>query len=197
LVWTYGGGDITIFEVSLLPGKGNLTMTGNLGEVMQESAQAALSYVRSQADNLDVPNDDFENFDIHVHVPEGAVPKEGPSAGVTLAVALISALTERKVRHDFGMTGEITLHGKVLPIGGVREKVMAARRANLTQIILPAHNEKDLVDIPKKLVRELDIHFVDNMQQVMDLVLLEPPPEGRARDAHREDEDDEGENEDL
>ena len=195
LVWTYGGGDITIFEVSLLPGKGNLTMTGNLGEVMQESAQAALSYVRSQADNLDVPSDDFENFDIHVHVPEGAVPKEGPSAGVTLAVALISALTERKVRHNFGMTGEITLRGKVLPVGGVKEKVMAARRANLTQVILPTHNEKDLVDIPKKLMRELDIHFVDHMEQIMELVLLEPPADGRTRDAQR-DEDEDEENED-
>ena len=195
LVWTYGGGDITIFEVSLLPGKGNLTMTGNLGEVMQESAQAALSFVRSQADDLDVPSDDFENYDIHVHVPEGAVPKEGPSAGVTLAIALISALTERKVRHDFGMTGEITLHGKVLPIGGVKEKVMAARRAALSQVILPAHNEKDLVDIPKKLLRELNIHFVDHMQQVMDLVLLEPPPDGRVRDAGREDEENDDENE--
>ena len=182
LVWTYGGGDITIIEVSLLPGKGNLTMTGNLGEVMQESAQAALSYVRSRADDLDIPSDDFENYDIHVHVPEGAVPKEGPSAGITLAIALISALTECKVRHNFGMTGEITLRGKILPIGGVREKVMAARRANLTTVILPAHNEKDLVDIPKKLVRDLNIHFVENMQQVMDLVLLEPPPEGRVRD---------------
>jgi len=185
LVWTFGGGDITIFEVSLLPGKGNLMMTGNLGEVMQESAQAALSYVRSRAEDLDVPSDDFENYDVHVHVPEGAVPKEGPSAGITLAMALISAWTERKVRHDFAMTGEITLRGKVLPVGGVKEKVMAARRARIKNVILPANNEKDLVDIPKKALRDLHIHFVDDMQQVIDLVLLEPPPEGRKRDARR------------
>lgn len=194
LVWTYGGGDITIFEVSLMPGKGNLTMTGSLGEVMQESAQTALSYVRSIADDLGVPSDDFENYDIHVHVPEGAVPKEGPSAGITLATALISALTERKVRHDFGMTGEITLRGKVLPIGGVKEKVMAARRAKLKNVILPANNEKDLVDIPQKALRDLNIHLVDSMQQVINLVLLEAPPEGRARDlrrAEQEENDDE------
>ncbi|MCE7975214.1 MAG: hypothetical protein DYG92_12970 [Leptolyngbya sp. PLA1] len=191
LVWTFGGGDITIFEVSLLPGKGGLTMTGNLGEVMQESAQAALSYVRSRADDFGVPSDDFENYDIHVHVPEGAVPKEGPSAGITLAIAMISALTERKIRHEFGMTGEITLRGKVLPIGGVKEKVMAARRANLKNIILPAHNQKDLVDIPKKALRGVNVHLVDDMQQVIDLVLLEPPAEGRKRDAKKRDQDDE------
>jgi ATP-dependent Lon protease len=185
LVWTFGGGDITIFEVSLLPGKGNLMMTGNLGEVMQESAQAALSYVRSRAEDLDVPTDDFENYDVHVHVPEGAVPKEGPSAGITLAMALISAWTERKVRHDFAMTGEITLRGKVLPVGGVKEKVMAARRARIKNVILPANNQKDLADISKKALRDLRIHLVDNMQQVIDLVLLEPPVEGRKRDARR------------
>ncbi len=182
LVWTFGGGDITIFEVSLLPGKGSLMMTGNLGEVMQESAQAALSYVRSRAEDLGVPSEDFENYDIHVHVPEGAVPKEGPSAGITLATALLSALTEQPVRHDFGMTGEITLRGKVLPVGGIKEKVLAARRAKLRNVILPAHNEKDLVDIPKKALRGLNIHLVDDMQQVMDLVLLDPPAEGRKRD---------------
>ena len=161
---------------------------------MQESAQTALSYVRSIADDLGVPSDDFENYDIHVHVPEGAVPKEGPSAGITLATALISALTERKVRHDFGMTGEITLRGKVLPIGGVKEKVMAARRAKLKNVILPANNEKDLVDIPQKALRDLNIHLVDSMQQVINLVLLEAPPEGRARDlrrAEQEENDDE------
>jgi ATP-dependent Lon protease len=193
LVWTFGGGDITIFEVSLLPGKGNLTMTGSLGEIMQESAQTALSYVRSRAEDLDVPSEDFENFDIHVHVPEGAVPKEGPSAGITLAVALISAFTERKVRRDFGMTGEITLRGKVLPIGGVKEKVMAARRAQLKNVILPAHNQKDLVEISPKVLRDLKIHLVDDMQQIIDLVLLESPPEGRKRDARRREEENDSE----
>jgi ATP-dependent Lon protease len=157
-------------------------MTGSLGEVMQESAQTALSFVRSLAVELEIPNDDFENYDIHVHVPEGAVPKEGPSAGITLAVALISAFTERKVRHDFGMTGEITLRGKILPIGGVREKIMAARRSQLKNVVLPAHNEKDMVDVPKGARRGLNLHFVDNMREVMDLVLLPPPPEGRQRD---------------
>ncbi len=158
-----------------MPGKGGLTMTGNLGDVMQESAQAALSYVRSRADDLGINSDEFDNFDIHVHVPEGAVPKDGPSAGITLATALISALTERKVRHDVAMTGEITLRGKILPVGGVREKMMAARRALIPTVMLPSHNEKDLVQMPKRALRDLDIHLVDSMEQVIDLVLLEAP----------------------
>jgi ATP-dependent Lon protease len=189
LVWTYGGGDITIIEVSLLPGKGVLMMTGNLGDVMQESAQAAMSYVRSRAEDIEVPSDDFENYDVHVHVPEGSVPKEGPSAGITLATAILSALTERKVRADFAMTGEITLRGKVLPVGGIREKVMAAHRARIKNLILPAHNEKDLMEIPKKTLRGLNIHLVEDMEQVMELVLLDPPAEGRKRDANREEEE--------
>ena len=180
LVWTWGGGDIAIFEVSLLPGKGSLTMTGNLGDVMQESAQAALSHVRSLADMFVFPADELEQTDIHVHVPEGAVPKEGPSAGITLATALISAMTEREVRPDFGMTGEITLRGKVLPVGGVRDKLMAARRAGLHHVILPSANRKDLVEVPKKLRRSLEIHFVDTMQQVIELVLM-PPANGSVR----------------
>ncbi len=177
LVWTWGGGDIALFEVSLLPGKGSLTMTGNLGDVMQESAQAALSHVRSLSNMFVLTAEELEQTDIHVHVPEGAVPKEGPSAGITLATALISAMTEREVRPDFGMTGEITLRGKVLPVGGVRDKLMAARRAGLKHVILPSSNRKDLVEVPKKLRRSLKIHFVDTMQQVMELVLL-PPANG-------------------
>src|SRR5690606_17837976 len=144
------------------------------------SAQAALSYMRSQAEELHVPFDDFDNFDIHVHLPEGAVPKEGPSAGITLATAIISAFTERKVRSDFAMTGEITLRGKVLPVGGVKEKVLAARRARIKNIILPKANERDMVDVPKEARSDLNIHYVERMQDVCDLVLL-PAPEGERR----------------
>ena len=182
LVWTLGGGDIAIFEVSLLPGKGSLTMTGNLGDVMQESAQTALSHVRSLSNMFVFPAEDLEQTDIHVHVPEGAVPKEGPSAGITLATALVSAMSERPVRPEFGMTGEITLRGKVLPVGGVREKLMAARRAGLSDVILPTSNRKDLVEVPKRLRRSLRIHLVDSMKQVIDLVLL-PPANGHVPSA--------------
>lgn len=191
LVWTSNGGDFQLIEVSLLPGKGNLTLTGQLGDVLQESAQTALSYMRSRASEWGIPHDDFENYDIHIHMPEGAVPKDGPSAGITLAVAIISAFTERQVRHDFCMTGEVTLRGHVLPIGGVKEKVLAARRYRIPNVILPSDNKKDLPDIPKQALKDLNIHFVDNMQQVIDLVLLDPP-EQRQRDidAAREEDDD-------
>ncbi len=151
-------------------------MTGSLGDVMQESAQTALSYMRARAIDMDVADEDFENFDVHVHLPEGAIPKEGPSAGITLAAAIISAFTERPVRADFAMTGEITLRGKVLPVGGVKEKLLAARRARIHNVILPRQNEKDMVDVPKTALHDLQIHFVDNMQQVIDLVLLDPIP---------------------
>ncbi len=180
MAWTPFGGDILTIEVQVLPGKGNLMLTGSLGDVMQESAQAALSYLRSRAEELGVPHDDFENFDVHVHLPEGAVPKEGPSAGITLATTIISAFTERKIRSDFAMTGEITLRGKVLPVGGIKEKVLAARRALIKHIILPKQNERDLVDVPKDARADMNIYFVENMQQVLDLVLL-PEPEGERR----------------
>ena len=180
MAWTAFGGDILTIEVQVLPGKGSLMLTGSLGDVMQESAQAALSYLRSRAEDLNVPHEDFENFDIHVHLPEGAVPKEGPSAGITLATTMISAFTERKIRSDFAMTGEITLRGKILPVGGVKEKVLAARRALIKHIILPKQNERDLVDIPKGARQDLDLHFVENMQEVIDLVLL-PAPEGERK----------------
>ncbi len=193
LVWTAYGGDVQIIEVSVLPGKGTLLMTGQLGDVLQESAQAALSYMRSRADDFDVPHDDFENYDVHVHMPEGAVPKDGPSAGVTLATAIVSAFTERKVRSNYAMTGEITLRGKILPVGGIKEKVLAARRARIKNLILPVQNRKDLVDVPAEALRDLHIIFVDNMQQVLDRVLLDPPPGGRKRDANRKDEDKETE----
>lgn len=185
LVWTYDGGDISVIEASVLPGKGNLLMTGQLGEVMQESVQAALSYIRSRAKDFDLPSDDFESYDVHLHLPEGAIPKEGPSAGITLAIAILSAFTERKVRSHYAMTGEITLRGKILAVGGVKEKVLAARRAGITHVLLPAENKKDLTDIPKEVLKELHISFVTDMQQVIDKVLLAPPPDGRKRDKDR------------
>ena len=180
MAWTPFGGDILTIEVQVLPGKGNLMLTGSLGDVMQESAQAALSYLRAKADELDIQAEDFENLDVHVHLPEGAVPKEGPSAGITLATSMISAFTDRKVRSDYAMTGEITLRGKVLPVGGIKEKVLAARRARIRHIILPKSNERDLVDVPKDARQDMDMHFVENMHQVLDLVLL-PVPEGERR----------------
>ncbi|MEM6281659.1 MAG: endopeptidase La, partial [Chloroflexota bacterium] len=187
MAWTSGGGDVMTIEVSLLPGKGGITLTGQLGDVMQESAQTAHSFMRRNADRLDVPHDDFDDFDLHIHLPEGAVPKDGPSAGITLAIAIISVFTEQKVRSDYAMTGEITLRGKVLPVGGIREKIMAARRAQIKNIIIPEVNKRDLVEIPKQALRNLNIVPVSDMQQVMDLVLHDPPPEGRARDVEKDD----------
>lgn len=186
LVWTSGGGDIQLIEASLLPGKGNLTLTGSLGDVLQESAQIAWNYMRSLADELDVPHDDFDSFDVHIHLPEGAVPKDGPSAGITLATAIISVFTERKVRSEWAMTGEMTLRGNVLPVGGVKEKVLGARRRGITNLILPSDNAKDLVDIPKKALRDLNIKLVKHMSEVMDLVLMDTPEE-RERDINRQD----------
>ncbi len=188
LVWTYDGGDISVIEVSVLPGKGNLLMTGQLGEIMQESIQTALSYVRSRAKDFDLPSDDFESYDVHLHLPEGAIPKEGPSAGITLAIAILSAFTERKVRSQFAMTGEITLRGKVLAVGGVKEKVLAARRAGIKHVLLPVENKKDLIDIPKEVLEDVQISFVSDMQQVIDKVLLAPPLE-RKRDNDRQEEE--------
>ncbi|GAB5490612.1 MAG: endopeptidase La [Phototrophicaceae bacterium] len=186
LVWTSGGGDIQMIEASLLPGKGNLTLTGSLGDVLQESAQIAWNYMRSLADKLDVSHDDFDTYDVHIHLPEGAVPKDGPSAGITLATTIISIFTECKVRSDWAMTGEMTLRGHVLPVGGIKDKVLGARRRGITNLILPADNEKDLVDIPKKALRDLNIQFVKHMSEVVDLVLMEAPDE-RQRDINRPD----------
>lgn len=185
LVWTSGGGDIQLIEASLLPGKGNLTMTGSLGDVLQESAQIAWNYMRSIADELAVPHDDFDTFDVHIHLPEGAVPKDGPSAGITLATAIISVFTEQKIRSNWAMTGEMTLRGYVLPVGGVKEKVLAARRRGITNLILPFDNQKDIVDIPKKALRDLNIVHVKHMSEVMKLVLMDAPEE-RERDLNRE-----------
>ncbi len=171
LAWTESGGDIMPVEVLILDGKGNMQITGQIGDVMQESAQAALSYLKSRAKELDIDVELFERLDVHIHIPEGAIPKDGPSAGITIATALISAFTERGVSKEVGMTGEITLRGKVLPIGGVREKVLAAHRAGLKTVILPDRNVKDLVDIPKKVLQDLKIVPVTHMDQVLELAL--------------------------
>jgi ATP-dependent Lon protease len=179
LAWTEVGGQILNIEATLMPGKGKLLLTGKLGDVMQESAQAAMSYVRSRAAVLGLDPDFYRHLDVHIHIPEGAIPKDGPSAGITLAVALVSALTKIPVRRDVAMTGEITLRGKVLPIGGVKEKLLAAHRAGNRTIILPRDNEKDLTDIPANIQQELTIRSVDDMDDVLDIALekkLEPRP---------------------
>jgi ATP-dependent Lon protease len=155
-----------------MPGKGQLTLTGQLGDIMQESIQAALSYARSHAKEYNIKVSDFDNVDIHLHVPEGATPKDGPSAGITMATALISAFSKCKVRHNVAMTGEITLRGKVLPIGGFKEKILAAHRAGISTVIVPTQNKKDLIDIPKKVQRELEIVFADKMDQVLKTALI-------------------------
>jgi ATP-dependent Lon protease len=176
LAWTEVGGELLVSEATLMAGKGKLTLTGKLGDVMQESAQAALSYVRSKAAELNLPEDFHSKIDIHVHVPEGAIPKDGPSAGITMATTLVSALTKIPTRRDVAMTGEITLRGKVLPIGGVKEKVLAAHRAGVTNIVLPRDNEKDLADIPKNVLDSLDVHMVSTMDEVLKIALAEPLP---------------------
>lgn len=171
VAWTETGGEIMPVEVLLLEGKGNLQLTGQIGNVMQESAQAALSYMKSRARDFDIDPEIFEDIDIHLHIPEGAIPKDGPSAGITLCTALVSAFTGREVHREVGMTGEITLRGKVLPIGGVREKVLAAHRAGLKTIILPKRNIKDLVDVPRKARQDLKIVPVEHMDQVLKVAL--------------------------
>jgi len=174
LAWTEAGGELLVTEASLMPGKGQLTLTGQLGEVMQESAQAAMSFVRAKADQLGIPKNFNRRTDVHVHVPEGAIPKDGPSAGITIATALVSTLTNIATRRDVAMTGEITLRGKVLPIGGLKEKILAAHRAGLKTIILPKDNEKDLADIPKDILDTLDLYMVDNINEVLKIALTEP-----------------------
>ncbi len=171
LAWTEGGGDVMQVEVLIMPGKGSLILTGQLGEVMQESAQAALSYARSHAKDYGFEDFDFDKFDIHLHFPEGAIPKDGPSAGVTIVTALISAITRRPVDHTIGMTGEITLRGRVLPIGGLKEKLLTAHRNRLKTVIIPQRNEKDLVEAPKHVRKALDIRFVTHVEQVLALAL--------------------------
>jgi ATP-dependent Lon protease len=171
LAWTEVGGQILTTECTLMEGKGKLTITGKLGEVMQESAQAAMSYIRSRAHTLGLPRDFYRNLDVHIHIPEGAIPKDGPSAGITLATTICSALTRIPVRCDVAMTGEITLRGKVLPIGGLKEKLMAAHRHGIMEAIVPRENEKDLPDIPDAIKQTMKIDFVDSMDQVLQIAL--------------------------
>ena len=154
-----------------MKGKDRLILTGQLGDVMKESAQAALSFIRTKASRFGLSEETFENLDIHIHIPAGAIPKDGPSAGVTLLTALVSFLTKRRVVRDLAMTGEITLRGQVLPVGGIKEKVLAAHRAGIRTIILPKENQKDLEDIPKKVQKEIRFHFVDKMTDVLKLAL--------------------------
>ncbi len=194
LAWTENGGEIMPVEVAVLEGKGGLQMTGQMGEVMQESGQAALTYIKSRGPQLNIDMDVFERMDIHVHMPEGGIPKDGPSAGITMATAIVSALTGRPVYRHVGMTGEITLRGRVLPIGGVREKVLAAHRAGLKTVILPEKNLKDLIDLPKAAKTELKIIPVKHMDEVLQIALapkaiMEPP---RPRRQPRDDNQDEG-----
>jgi ATP-dependent Lon protease len=174
LAWTEVGGEILPIEVTLMPGKGHLTLTGKLGDVMQESARAALSWVRSKAEDYGIDRDFNRRMDVHIHVPEGAIPKDGPSAGITIATALISALTKVAVRRDVAMTGEITLRGKVLPIGGVKEKLLAAHRIGITTIILPRENEKDLADVPKVVLDAMTVDLVEHVEEVLKIALVPP-----------------------
>jgi ATP-dependent Lon protease len=175
VAWTESGGDLLPVEVSLMEGKGGLTLTGQLGEVMQESAQAAFSYIRSRAEELEIDPSIFEKLDFHIHVPEGAIPKDGPSAGVTMATALVSALTEAPVRRDVAMTGEITLRGRVLAVGGLKEKVLAAHRAGIKELLLPQRNQPDLVEVPKRVRRELNLILVQTMDEVLARALVSDP----------------------
>ncbi len=174
LAWTEAGGDILFIEVALMPGKGHLTLTGHLGDVMKESCHAALSYVRSRWQMLGIPEKFYETTDVHVHVPEGAVPKDGPSAGIAITTALVSALTKIPVNRFIGMTGEVTLRGRVLEIGGVKEKIIAAHRAQLTTVLLPKENKKDLEDIPDYVLKELKFEFVENIDEVLKIALVKP-----------------------
>ena len=174
LAWTSVGGDILFIETSLSKGKGSkLTLTGNLGDVMKESAILALEYVKSHVDMLGIDYRIFDNYNIHIHVPEGATPKDGPSAGITISTSIASALTQRKVRDKVAMTGEITLRGKVLPVGGIKEKILAAKRAGIKDIILCKDNQKDIDEIPEMYLKGVTFHYVDNVKEVWDLVLTD------------------------
>jgi ATP-dependent Lon protease len=176
VAWTEAGGDLMPVEVVLMPGKGNLLLTGQLGEILQESAQAALSYTRSRSEDFDIDPEVFDKTDVHIHLPEGAIPKDGPSAGITIATALVSAFTGRAVRHDVGMTGEITLRGRVLPVGGLKEKMLTAYRAGLKTVVIPKRNKKDLVEVPRRVKRGVNVILVEQMDEVLAKALLPPSP---------------------
>ena len=173
LAWTAVGGEILFVESSLSRGKGSkLTLTGNLGDVMKESAMLALEYIHAHASLFGINEELFENWNVHIHVPEGAIPKDGPSAGVTMVTSLVSAFTQRKVRKNLAMTGEITLRGKVLPVGGIKEKILAAKRAGIKELILCKENQKDIEEIKADYVKGLTFHYVEDIRQVIDLALL-------------------------
>jgi ATP-dependent Lon protease len=171
LAWTPVGGDILFIEATRMPGRGKMILTGSLGDVMKESAQAALSFLRSQAKKLDIEMEDYDKHDIHVHVPAGATPKDGPSAGVTITVALASLFTKRLVRSDLAMTGEISLRGRVLPVGGIKEKVLAASRSGLKQLILPDENRKDWEEVPAEVRNRMQVHFVKHISEALPIAL--------------------------
>ena len=177
LAWTESGGDLLSIEVTLMKGKGKMTLTGQLGEVMQESAKAAMSYIRSRAEELNLDENFYEDVDIHIHVPQGAIPKDGPSAGIAMATALASAFTGIPVRRDVTMTGEITLRGRVLPVGGVKEKILAAHRAGIKYMLMPSENRRDLTDIPQNVRRKVNVELVDHMDEVIEMALTELPKE--------------------
>ena len=172
LAWTQVGGDILYIEVSLSKGKGRLTLTGNLGDVMKESAMIALEYIKAHADEFGIVNTAFENWNVHVHVPEGATPKDGPSAGITMLTAIVSAFTQRKVKSRLAMTGEITLRGRVLPVGGIKEKILAAKRANINHIVLSVDNKKDIDQIDAQYIKGLEFSYVTEMKEVIEIALL-------------------------
>jgi ATP-dependent Lon protease len=181
LAWTPTGGELLFIEATAMKGKKGLTLTGQLGDVMKESAIAALSFIRANAKKLKVDEDFFDSHDLHIHVPAGAIPKDGPSAGVTMLTALMSLLSNKTINKDLAMTGEITLRGQVLPVGGVKEKVLAAHRAGIKEIILPEWNQKDLEDIPPKVKKEVRFHFVDKMIKVLEIALDRKKPPIRKR----------------
>jgi ATP-dependent Lon protease len=177
LAWTEVGGELLTTEVTVMQGRGNLIITGKLGEVMQESAQAAMSYVRSRGERLGLERSFYQRLDTHIHVPEGAIPKDGPSAGITMATAIVSALLKIPVRSDLAMTGEITLRGRILPIGGLKEKILAAHRAGIKTVLVPKENEKDIREIPSKILKSIQLTLVDHMDEVLKKALVLEDPE--------------------